>query len=129
MERVSKSLNRRDGWFVRINREKLALLRRYDFKCGYCGADFADTDLSIDHLMPLCRGGSDVIENLIPSCISCNCSKRDKTLEEYRTYMAHQSTDYPRFSTQQIEFLKRHGIVLPLISVYNFFFEKDKVGG
>ena len=37
----------------------------------------------IDHLIPVARGGTDHIDNLVPSCISCNLKKHDKTVEEF----------------------------------------------
>jgi 5-methylcytosine-specific restriction endonuclease McrA len=60
-----------------------AQLRRmiavYDGKCVYCGAD-ADT---IDHVLPLSRGGLHEIDNLVPACSSCNFEKHDKTPMEW----------------------------------------------
>ena len=47
--------------------------------CAYCGA----TADSRDHVVPLSRGGTDNIDNIVPACRSCNSGKRDKTPEEY----------------------------------------------
>jgi 5-methylcytosine-specific restriction endonuclease McrA len=44
----------------------------YGGKCWMCG-DPADT---IDHVIPLSRGGSNWPANLRPACKSCNCSKK-----------------------------------------------------
>jgi 5-methylcytosine-specific restriction endonuclease McrA len=43
--------------------EWLALLAAYDGKCGYCGVA---GPLEIDHRIPLIRGGTNTIENIIP---------------------------------------------------------------
>jgi len=48
--------------------------------CAYCGAT---GDMSIDHVVPLSRGGKHEIENLLPACRSCNSSKGAKLLEEW----------------------------------------------
>lgn len=50
-------------------------------KCGYCSVNNANT---IDHIVPLSRGGSNYIGNIMPSCGSCNYSKQHKTLMEWR---------------------------------------------
>ena len=39
--------------------------------------------MSIDHVVPLSRGGKHEIENLLPACRSCNSSKGAKLLEEW----------------------------------------------
>ena len=48
--------------------------------CVYCGA-LATT---IDHIRPLARGGHEVEANLVPACRSCNSSKSDRLLTEWR---------------------------------------------
>jgi len=49
-----------------------ARISYYGGKCWMCGA-LADT---IDHVIPLARGGSHWPANLRPACRSCNCSKK-----------------------------------------------------
>lgn len=44
--------------------------------CVYCGAPAE----SIDHIVPVARGGSGEWQNLAPACLSCNSSKRDEDL-------------------------------------------------
>lgn len=48
--------------------------------CGYCGAT---ENMSIDHVVPLSRGGKHTVDNLLPACRSCNSSKGNKLLEEW----------------------------------------------
>ena len=52
----------------------------YGGRCYYCGAE-ADT---IDHRIPLVRGGSHWPASLVPACRSCNSRKHDKTELEFR---------------------------------------------
>ena len=47
-------------------------------KCQYCNST---RNLTIDHIIPKCRGGQDSWENLVVSCSSCNTKKGDKLLE------------------------------------------------
>lgn len=47
--------------------------------CQYCGKN---TNLTIDHIMPKSRGGSDSWENTVVACTRCNNRKGDHTPEE-----------------------------------------------
>jgi hypothetical protein len=44
--------------------------------------------LAYDHALPRSRGGTNAEWNLVQACESCNCSKNNKTVEEYRQYKA-----------------------------------------
>lgn len=62
--------------------KRLYILWRDHYQCQYCGA--TEAQLHIDHIFPKSRGGKDSISNLITSCRSCNLSKSDKTLLEWK---------------------------------------------
>jgi 5-methylcytosine-specific restriction endonuclease McrA len=40
--------------------------------------------LTVDHLLPVSRGGEDTWENLVAACVECNNRKGDRTPEEAR---------------------------------------------
>ena len=48
--------------------------------CSYCGSQ---TNLSVDHLIPRLKGGSDEADNLISACRTCNSSKGAKDMLEW----------------------------------------------
>ncbi len=48
--------------------------------CFYCGA----SSQHLDHVVPVSRGGTHSIGNLVQSCASCNLSKSDKFITEWR---------------------------------------------
>lgn len=52
---------------------------RQDQRCVYCG-DMAGT---VDHIVPLARGGYEHEDNLVPACSRCNSSKGAKLLHEW----------------------------------------------
>lgn len=62
------------------------LLNRYDNRCAYCHAQTAK--LTKDHVVPIARGGSHGVGNIVPSCSPCNDSKSDMLLVEWK----YQST-------------------------------------
>lgn len=47
----------------------------YDHRCAYCGQK---KRLTMDHMIPLSRGGPHCIENIAPACSKCNGSKHAK---------------------------------------------------
>jgi 5-methylcytosine-specific restriction endonuclease McrA len=56
------------------------LFALYEGRCAYCRVNKATT---IDHVKPLARGGKHTIGNLLPACVSCNCSKGALPLDEW----------------------------------------------
>jgi 5-methylcytosine-specific restriction endonuclease McrA len=67
--------------FVVLEKE---LKRIYLSKCVSCGTH---DRMSIDHIIPLARGGRHSIGNLQPMCTPCNSSKQDKTMMEWKLVM------------------------------------------
>jgi 5-methylcytosine-specific restriction endonuclease McrA len=44
----------------------------WENKCAYCGSE---ENLTIDHIIPQCKGGADFTKNVVCCCHSCNQSK------------------------------------------------------
>lgn len=65
-----------------------ALKAAYSQACGYCHA--ARARLTKDHDIPLVRGGSDEIANIIPACLPCNRRKHAKTGAEFVALLARE---------------------------------------
>lgn len=55
------------------------ILARDSFTCQYC---LSSENLTIDHVLPIARGGEWTWDNLVTACFSCNSKKGQKTLEE-----------------------------------------------
>ncbi len=54
-------------------------------RCFYCGVWTNPYEtFEIDHIRPKKRRGTDDIDNLVPSCTTCNQSKGEQLLEEWR---------------------------------------------
>ena len=55
--------------------------------CYYCGRHTAHRDLTMDHLIPLSRGGRSTKDNLVPSCKDCNTKKKTMLPVEWDEYI------------------------------------------
>jgi uncharacterized protein YjhX (UPF0386 family) len=60
--------------------------------CHYCHKSLTLDEATKDHQTPLCRGGSDKIENIVPACIECNQRKAWRTEEEFLKVLPMLST-------------------------------------
>jgi len=47
--------------------------------CHYCERPVGAAQLTMDHIVPLARGGTSTKSNLVPSCHACNQEKKLKT--------------------------------------------------
>lgn len=47
----------------------------HGWRCLYCAAPLISTTLTMDHRIPIARGGSNWPANLVPACRSCNSRK------------------------------------------------------
>jgi len=44
--------------------------------CHWCGGQFSPSELSLDHIVPLVRGGKSSRGNIVPACKECNSRKK-----------------------------------------------------
>jgi 5-methylcytosine-specific restriction protein A len=50
--------------------------------CHYCGKVFKPTELTMDHIVPVARGGKSNAGNVVPACKPCNQTKKLETPAE-----------------------------------------------
>jgi 5-methylcytosine-specific restriction endonuclease McrA len=56
----------------------IEILNRYNNKCLACGST---EDITMDHIIPLVKGGAHDPDNIQPLCKSCNCKKLTKIID------------------------------------------------
>jgi len=73
-------------WRRRLGRER----------CGYCGRPTPARELTMDHRVPLVRGGRSVRSNLVPACRRCNAAKKYLLPVEWSGYLARLADEADR---------------------------------
>ena len=81
---------RKDEKHVAAERAKARELRRSPWwreqlrkgVCHYCGKQVGEEALTMDHVVPVARGGRSTKSNVAPCCEACNKSKRCYTPAE-----------------------------------------------
>lgn len=61
---------------VRFSKSNLYL--RDQYKCLYCGYEFSRSHLTMDHVVPLSRGGKTEWTNIVAACNTCNSTKGNR---------------------------------------------------
>jgi len=71
---------------IRRERQKARTLRESQWwkrkraagVCHHCSGKFPPKELTMDHLVPVVRGGKSTKGNLVPSCKSCNSARKHR---------------------------------------------------
>ena len=82
---------------IRKEREKARSLRKTEWwrkklekgDCYYCNRNVGRSNLTMDHLVPLSRGGKSKKGNLVPACKECNNKKKYLLPLEWQEYVKH----------------------------------------
>lgn len=61
---------------------RFEVFKRDSFTCQYCGKVAPNVILEVDHIEPVCKGGSNELLNLITSCYDCNRGKTNTELND-----------------------------------------------
>ena len=55
--------------------------------CHYCSRSFPPKRLTMDHIVPISRGGKSTKGNVVPCCKECNNAKKQLLPIEWDTYV------------------------------------------
>ena len=69
---------------------RFEVFKRDKFTCQYCGESAPSVTLEVDHIVPVSKGGTDEIMNLITSCRDCNRGKAGKKLDDSSAVMVQK---------------------------------------
>lgn len=115
----------------------VAVWAKTNGRCWYCGQWLVESKqdkdgaeqyrwFAIDHITPKRQGGTDDLDNLLPACWICNCSKGNKNLEEYRIHAGRIAAEIPKFSEEQLAYLASVGFRFPERPAHVFWGETQE---
>jgi len=56
-------------------------------RCHYCGRNFVPRELTMDHVVPVSRGGKTTKGNVVPCCKECNNTKKQLLTMEWEEHI------------------------------------------
>ncbi len=65
------------------NKEKIYIYERENRRCFHCGKILKFKQITLDHYLPLSKGGTHDIFNIVACCKKCNKIKGDMVPERY----------------------------------------------
>lgn len=80
------------------------IVAAFDGACCYCGT--AEEKLTLEHIVPLSKGGTNKISNLAPACADCNGRKKNKFIEQFAPDIA-DSVKLRALRCEQVILLER----------------------
>ncbi len=80
---------------IRAERAKARKLRQSQWwkrrcakgRCYYCGRSTPARELTMDHIVPIARGGKSTRANVVPACKECNSNKKQLLPMEWESYL------------------------------------------
>lgn len=60
-------------------------------QCHYCGLATPAGELTMDHIVPIARGGKTTKGNVVPACKTCNTKKKQLLPMEWEEYLKNQT--------------------------------------
>ena len=108
-------------WFT--EEERNTIWRKCHKVCACCGKPLTPKTMTIDHLVPLSRGGTNEMENLASLCYDCNQEKGSdfyfpfgwyhaiRGTPEYYDYMTHVTNWYRGLSKEEQTDLTKHPLI------------------
>lgn len=73
--------------------DKMHILSKTNNRCAHCGTPLSISSMTIDHFIPVSRGGNNDLDNIIPLCFECNQNK-DSMVVQPSAYFDFLSPQY-----------------------------------
>lgn len=117
---------------MKLNKkQRQEIYQKFNGRCAYCGCELPER-WHADHLEPIVRNGdgsclnpgNDTIENMMPSCPSCNRIKNSFTLEQFRENIQNFVNSLRNYNIQ-FKFAKKFGLIEETGNKVKFYFEEE----
>lgn len=106
---------------------RFEVFNRDNFTCRYCGRKTPEVILELDHVIPLSKGGTDDLDNLITSCFECNRGKgralldtvlKDKEIHSEAVLLAEKELQLAEYNYQKNKIRNRENKEIEELSNY-----------
>lgn len=99
---------------------------KYNGHCAYCGRKLEFEEMQVDHIQAKHVGGKNDLENLNPSCRSCNCLKGKLSLKKFRKQIENQADGVCAAAEGKMSLA--YGLIRRIDIPVEFYFEKCNKG-
>mgnify|MGYP000603297155 CR=1 FL=1 len=106
-------------------KQRKQIYNMFDGHCAYCGCTITMSEMQVDHILSLHRGGTDDISNMYPACRSCNKYKDTYTIEGLRKAIEH-IPDVLKRDSSTYRIAVRFGLIKLNKDKVKFYFEECK---
>jgi 5-methylcytosine-specific restriction endonuclease McrA len=118
------------------DKNRLIVYDKFKGRCAYCGDNIEYSSMHLDHIKPRFRGstdkelyemgitrGTNKVDNLNPSCSSCNISKSTFTIEDWRIDL-NEKPKRLRKTQSSFRLMEKFGKIKEIKTPIVFYFEK-----
>ena len=106
-----------------ISAKRRSIYLKYGGRCAYCGSPLDIHQMTVDHVLPQSKGGSNSLENLMPSCRKCNTEKDSLILKDYKREKVWQSLTVSELSDMMKSYKSFYIMFTQKVKAYRFYFE------
>ena len=107
--------------------EREEIYEKMHGRCAYCGSALDINDMQVDHIVPLHRGGTNDMNNLMPACRGCNHYKSTLTIEQFRAMVADIPDRLFAHGSAAYKMAIRTGLIKvnkPIKNNFRFYYER-----
>lgn len=106
--------------------QKIQVLSKTNCRCSYCGIELYKVKFHVEHLIPLSKGGTNDMENLLPSCSTCNIRKTNNDIERFRYMTSCRRVGITPLSQDILQEYEAKGFTIPKPESVKFYIEELK---
>ena len=111
----------------RLSKNKRAdIYKSLNGRCAYCGELIVYDNMQVEHVQPLSKNGTDIEENMLPSCNDCNTLKADRSLEEFRSMLENIVNDIFKNKFEYVV-AEKFGLIKTISQPVKFYFETKNI--
>lgn len=86
--RLDRHRKRAKGGYAKVTVADWERIKeRFEYRCAYCHNLIGKDKVTMDHVIPLSKGGRHAVGNIVPACNRCNQHKGSLTVVEFKRRM------------------------------------------